>query len=276
LKTIALLLFVSQCLLTPWSSLHAEEPSAFATAAEVEPAVGDHSIKVGEYAAFLRAVAAQESELQALYNTRFQDQIDRIWTGDHFDYQVKAGIEENTPLRGLLQEEVVCYYDWIEHGADSQAAATPDDKKAESSPLMMFKVGEKQFPNEKKSPNEHLSPSERTDQKRRVVESKESGDGEHEEFSHLYQNADQAWEKSNRGWEEQMQSYRALQESQKRLILSYQKLEQARKVTTDEERQKTYLGKIAKYAGILARGLTGAPDPHAQAASVASSVVGGV
>ena len=74
-KTITLLLFVSQCLLTPWSSLHAEELLAFATAAEVEPATSDYSIKVGEYAAFLRAVATQESELQALYNDRFKDQI---------------------------------------------------------------------------------------------------------------------------------------------------------------------------------------------------------
>jgi hypothetical protein len=176
LKIITLFLFVSQCLLTPSPSLHAEEPSTFTVATQVEPAAGDHSITVGEYTVFLRTVTTQESELQALYNTRFQDQIDRIWVGDHFDYQVKEGVEENAPLTGLLAEEEECYYDWIEHGSDSQAAATTDDKKAENSPLMMWRRGveKNKSPNEKKSSsNEHLSPSERTDQVRRETEHQE-------------------------------------------------------------------------------------------------------
>jgi hypothetical protein len=173
-KTITLLLFVSQCLLTPLSSLHAEEPSAFATAAEVEPAADDCSIKVGEYVLFLRAVAAEESE--ALYNDRLQNQIGHIWVGDHFDYQVREGTNENSPLHGLLQEEVECYYDWIEHGSDSQAAATPDNKKVESSPLMMWRRGveKNKSPNEKKSSSsEHLSPGDRTAQERRKAENEQ-------------------------------------------------------------------------------------------------------
>jgi hypothetical protein len=177
-KTITLLLFVSQCLLTPLASLHAKEKSTCTIATQVASAADDCSIKIGEYVLFLRALAAKESE--AIYNTRFQDQIDRIWVGDHFDYQVREGTNENAPLKGALQEEVACYYDWIEYGADSQAAApATDDKKVESSPLMMFRVGEKKSPNEKKSSSsEHLSPAERTDQERRRAEGMESIDAE--------------------------------------------------------------------------------------------------
>jgi hypothetical protein len=170
LKTIALLLFVSQCLLAPLASLHAEEASTFEVSAKVESTVDARSITVSEYVLFLKALAAEESE--AIYNTRFQDQIDRLWVGDHFDYQVREGTNENALLNGLLEEEVECYYDWIEHGSDSQAAATSatDDKKAESSPLMMWRRGieKNKPPDEKKSSSsEHLSPAERTDQARR-------------------------------------------------------------------------------------------------------------
>jgi predicted CopG family antitoxin len=183
LNTVTLLALVGRILIaliwisgsTSSLSLHAQEASTFETAAKVESAADAnsiHSITIGEYTAFLRVVAAQEGELQSLYNDQIQEQIDRLWGGDHFDYQVREGTNENAPLKGALQEEVACYYDWIEYGADSQAAATSatDDKKTESSPLMMWRWGgeKNKSPDEKKSSSsEHLSPAERTDQERR-------------------------------------------------------------------------------------------------------------
>ena len=242
-------------MLTPLASLHAEEASTFEVSAKVEPAESEHSIKVGEYAAFLRAVAAKESELQSLYNDRLQNYIDRIWVGYHFDYQVREEIEQDSPLRGLLQEEVECYYDWIEHGADSQAAAAAtDDKKTEISPLMMWRRGveEKKSPDEKKSSSkETLSSSDRTDQARRETEhqelfhegSSDSKIGQQQELEkalqeHLLTISEQPtnhYKKADDLWTQVVQNWAARKEALDKKETEEEKLSRARDLLNQEK-----------------------------------------
>ena len=91
-----------------------------------------------------------------------------------------------------------------------------------------------------------------------------------------YKKADEAWTERDRGWKEQSQLHHELQVSRQQLTLSEQKLQQATKATTNEELDKTRLGKISKYAWMTGGILGNTPEPHAQVTGIGASALGGI
>ncbi|HLB33588.1 MAG TPA: hypothetical protein VJK54_05075, partial [Chthoniobacterales bacterium] len=90
-----------------------------------------------------------------------------------------------------------------------------------------------------------------------------------------YKKADDAWKEYDDAWQEQRKLYYKSQEKFKQLTLSKQKLDEARKATSDEALAKTRLGKIERYAGMVGGALGTVPEPNTQVASAGASTLGG-
>lgn len=96
-----------------------------------------HDIKVGEYVAFLKSSGAAG----AFYNDDMASQIVAVSMGDHVDYKMAPGVDDNDLLLGLTPEQVEDFDTW---------------HNLINSPLMMFRrpsVGEEKKGQDPNDPN---------------------------------------------------------------------------------------------------------------------------
>ncbi|MCX6958003.1 MAG: hypothetical protein NT164_05665, partial [Verrucomicrobiae bacterium] len=96
-----------------------------------------HDIKVGEYVAFLKSSGAAG----AFYNDDMASQIVAVSIGDHVDYKMAPGVDDNDLLLGLTPEQVEDFDTW---------------HNLINSPLMMFRrpsVGEEKKGQDPNDPN---------------------------------------------------------------------------------------------------------------------------
>lgn len=92
-----------------------------------------------------------------------------------------------------------------------------------------------------------------------------------------YNQVNKIWENLDAAWEEQSASYNELQMRRKQVALSETRLEQAQFANTEEERQKTIFGQIAKYAAMATGSeiVQNASDPIIKGLSTGITLAGG-